>query len=282
MYTKKFSYKKHQLHNNQQTPPRANPSNEPLPPAKFCEPKEHIQGYNKKEGEQTQVYENYVENNPYTHDDLSTYESECDLGQHSSIFGGDEEYNKNEDDDTECHECEHKSHDEDDFLEETTSTECSFTDEKCPICFDPLSGETSVCEYQDCGARHCKKCLDQWFAACMKEKKDDGGLGRVHPHGLKYADGDNASNTSGEDRNEIARYQNATPQTEPDWEWFHINGKDYFLEKQPGKQNKLWRYAREEAPDDEWNHSEFWRYITPPNCPVCLKPCITVFKEYAR
>ena len=154
------------------------------------------------------------------------------------------------------------------MIEDNTS-EDDLTEEifECPLCIEEKSCSRKkrfpCCDYEIC--KNCeKKLLD------FEEKKDD--LGTVHPKSIRYAD--QLSTTK--EINEIMRYHAATPEIEPEWKWYKINGKYYFLED-----NTLWRYAREKSETDkQYLYSWHWRYIVPPRCPQCYKTALSCLKKY--
>ena len=131
----------------------------------------------------------------------------------------------------------------------------------CPICLEKHilndAHTFGCCNMHVC--KHCHKELTK--RADMTEKSDP--LGTAHPESIAYA-----LDLTNEAFDKILRYQKATQNNEPNWDWHKVGEHDYFLEG-----GTLWRYAREEAPDDdeETLYSGPWRYITPPRCPFCYK-----------
>jgi len=149
--------------------------------------------------------------------------------------------------------------------QETTAT--------CSICFEekPLSEMLECSKKPKCKCKTCRLCTNRLYSPeLLTEERDEEGT--THPRATRYQ----GPSTPTEEFKKIKRYQNATPESEPNWKWFRIKNKNYFLEE-----GTLWRYEKNEAPDDGYLHANCWRYIRPPRCPICKDPHINALKPFA-
>jgi len=113
----------------------------------------------------------------------------------------------------------------------------------------------------NCGSTICGICNDTWaninvFLAINNnvpisiELWDCGN--KTLPSSINYT-----SKLTSEEINKISKYQSATPASEPEWKWYRIGEKIYFLED-----SLLWRYAKEEP-------EKGWHFVFPPLCSYC-------------
>jgi len=139
----------------------------------------------------------------------------------------------------------------------------AYEDKACLICARDDVPASSMVACSACHQELCQKCFDR--SVSFKEERDTDRPATTHPACLHYRE-----DLSNDEYEQVLCYATATPESKPEWAWYHINGHDYFLEGR-----SLWRYASE----DELDVSSHWRFIRP-RCPYCNKVMKSALRPY--